>query len=194
MTLRVWDIARGHAPPAWEPTAAPFRGGAPGPGGNNGFDALLRQLGAQGVVGKARSADQARRRRERPGFHQGPVLGAVVARAGAEDDPVDPPRCGRTVPPHGGPIQLGLPVGYPAQPDGPIRTRRPTIDRVPLPVRGRPSMPRGTECASSTALSRTDIYEAVQGSPSRHYHGYRLDRNDAMRETVVKEWRRRDNT
>ena len=55
MTLRVWDIARGHAPPAWEPTAAPFRGGAPGPGGNNGFDALLRQLGAQGVVGKARS-------------------------------------------------------------------------------------------------------------------------------------------
>lgn len=39
-----------------------------------------------------------------------------------------------------------------------------------------------------------EVYEAVQGSPSHHYHGYRLDRNDAMRETVVKEWRRRDNT
>ena len=39
-----------------------------------------------------------------------------------------------------------------------------------------------------------EAYEAVQGSPSHHYHGYRLDRNDAMREIVVKEWRRRDNT
>ena len=39
-----------------------------------------------------------------------------------------------------------------------------------------------------------EVYEAVQGSPSHHYHGYRLDRNDAMRETIVKEWRRRDNT
>lgn len=27
-----------------------------------------------------------------------------------------------------------------------------------------------------------EVYEAVQGSPSRHYRGYRLDRNDAMRD------------
>ncbi len=80
--MRVRGIARGHAPPAWEPTAPPFYGvahrvvglrvRAMGPNRNDGFDALLRQLGAQGIagIGPARSADRARQR-HRLGFHPG---------------------------------------------------------------------------------------------------------------------------
>ena len=51
----------------------------------------------------------------------------------------------RTVPPHGGSIRIGLPVGHPARPDAlsaPVGLA--ARDRVPLPVRGRPPTPRGT--------------------------------------------------
>ena len=80
--MRVWS----HAPPAWEPTAPSFYGvahrvvglrvRAMAPNRNDGFDALLRQLGAQGVagIGPARSVDRARQRRDRLGVHPGPGL------------------------------------------------------------------------------------------------------------------------
>ena len=96
--MRVWVIARGHAPPAFESANAPFtalragyRSGAwgwefvcrvrAGMPAFIGLHALPRQLGAQGVdvIGPVR--DQARPRRVRPGSHQGPSLGVVAARA-----------------------------------------------------------------------------------------------------------------
>ena len=51
---------------------------APLPGRNNGLDALLLPLGAEGVAVIGPVGDQAGQRRVRPGFHQGPGLGAVV--------------------------------------------------------------------------------------------------------------------
>ena len=50
----------------------------------------------------------------------------------------------RAVPPHGGPLRVGLPAGPPARPDAPVAPgRTATMNRIPLPVRGRPSVPRG---------------------------------------------------
>ena len=54
---------------------------APLPGRNNGLDALLLPPGAEGVAVIGPVGDQAGQRRVRPGFHQGPGLGAVVALA-----------------------------------------------------------------------------------------------------------------
>ena len=54
---------------------------APLPGRNNGLDALLLPLGAEGVAVIGPVGDQAGQRRVRLGFHQGPGLGAVVALA-----------------------------------------------------------------------------------------------------------------
>lgn len=42
--------------------------------------------------------------------------------------------------------------------------------------------------------SEGEVYEAVQGSPSHHYHGYRLRQGDAMRKIILKEWHRRCST
>ena len=48
------------------------------------------------------------------------------------------------VPPHGGQRRISLPVGHPARPDALIAPAGPAaLDRVPLPVRGRPPTPEG---------------------------------------------------
>ena len=75
--MGVWGIADGHAPPAFEPVEVPFHdiarwvpfqvvglgGCAPGPGRNDGPDALPRPSGAQGVNVICLVRDQARPRR-----------------------------------------------------------------------------------------------------------------------------------
>ena len=72
-------------------------------------------------------------------------------------------------PPHGGPIRIGLPVGHPARPDAPVApVGLTTIDRVPLPVRGWPPMPRAHACALSRRVVRTD---------GRALRGPRIGRN-----------------
>ena len=56
-----------------------------------------------------------------------------------------------------GPIRAGLPVGHPARSDASVApVRLATIDRVPVPVRGRPSTPRAPVCALPHRAARTD--------------------------------------
>ena len=93
--MGVFVIAGGHAAPLFEPADAPFDGvarlvpfrvvglgvRAPLPGRNDGLGAPLRQPRAEAVAVIGPVGHQAGPRRVRPGFHQGPSLGAVVARA-----------------------------------------------------------------------------------------------------------------
>ena len=113
--MGVFVVAGGHATPPLEPAKAPFHGIArlvsfrvvglgvrvPLPGLNDGLDALWLPPRAEGVAVIGPVGDQAGPRRVRPGFPQGPGLGAVVAlpppppsRAGTGDGRGDPPRCG----------------------------------------------------------------------------------------------------
>ncbi len=64
------------------PGTVPGRGvRAPGPGRNNGLNALPRLLGAQGIDIIGRVRDQAGQRRVRPGGRPSPDLGAVAGLA-----------------------------------------------------------------------------------------------------------------
>lgn len=92
--MGVWAIADGHAPPAFEPVEVPFHDiarwvpfrvvglgvCAPGPGRNDGLDALPRPPGVS-VIGPVR--DQARPRRVRPGFHR--IRAWVLSRCWSPD-------------------------------------------------------------------------------------------------------------
>ena len=107
--MRVFVIAGSHAPPALEPANAPFRGvarlvpfpraelgvRAPGPGRNDGLQALPRQSGAQGAdaIGLIREQAGPRRVRSRRPPRPAPGCGCRGAgrpsRAGIESGPVD---------------------------------------------------------------------------------------------------------
>ena len=131
---------------------------APGtvPGRKDGLEALLRQLGAEGVTVLGPVGDQAGPRRVRPRCHQGPGLSAVAAltacraqgpaasirqdvELGAEAAPAAAEGApARAVQSHGGQIRIGLQVGPPARPDASVApVDLAAIDRVPLAVRGR---------------------------------------------------------
>ena len=141
--MYVFIVASGHAPPPFEPADAPFHGvarlvpfrfvrlgvQASVPGRKDGFDAPLREPGAEGVAVIGPVRDQAGQGRAGSGLSQGPGLDTVVAlaaghasRAEVGDGPVDPPKIwiGVLQPPRLRPareqIRIGLQVGHQARP------------------------------------------------------------------------------
>ena len=81
----------------------------------------------------------------------------------------------RAVPPHGGSIQISLQMGLQARPSAPVAPGRlAAIDRVPLPVRGRPlapirALPRNAatkrQPRASSPTRITDIHKRTDAEP-----------------------------
>ena len=148
ITMGVLIVAGGHAPPPLEPAAAacpgvarrvPFRGVRLGvrssaPDRKDGLEAPLRDPGAEGVAASGPIRDQAGQGRAGPGFHQGPGLGAVVARA-ARHAPVRGRPCRS--------VRLGIWVRKPPR----LRPRAGSISSFW-------SAPAALTCMRTTVLSR----------------------------------------
>ena len=164
----------------------PFRGvRAPGPGRDDGLDVLRRPPGAGGVAVPSPICNQVGQGRVGPGCPQGPVLRAVGAGcpARAGNDPGDPPGWGsgaeaaRLRPRAGSAACFGARptvLSRPADRSGSAcrRVVAPgrlvTIDRVSLPVLGRPrasSPTRRPEQASSEKRMRSHGVAVIGDRP-----------------------------